>query len=326
MRLGRFSLCAIVAVTGCASSSPIGKHRAVSRPAIAASPATTKPTPTTTVPVATIPPATSAAPVKPTAPVTTTPSATTTGSIRPASDPVGLAAEIADVESRIHDPRTPPDLLAVDALRQQLAFDRVATHPDWLPVVLARLPLQWRATVQANSEAAVDLRALSNPVAELPDWQVTPPVSSPATLLGYYKEAEAATGVPWQILAAVHLVESKMSRLRSNSTAGAQGPMQFLPATWASYGHGDIDNDHDAILGAADYLRAMGAPGDVAGALYHYNPSQHYVQAVLTYADQMQTDPSAFTAYYHWQVVFLLGSSEVVLPEGYPHVAAIPAG
>lgn len=101
--------------------------------------------------------------------------------------------------------------------------------------------------------------------------------------------------------------------------------MQFIPATWASYGQGNIDDDHDAILGAANYLRAMGAQGDLAGALYHYNPSHAYVQAVMAYADQMRSDPSAFTAYYHWQVLFLLGDGEVVLPEGYPTVAAVAA-
>jgi len=251
---------------------------------------------------------------------------TTSRSIRPANDPAGLAVELTDVEGRLHDPRTPSDVLPFEALREQLAFDRVATHPAWLPLVVARLPTQWRATVEANGDAAIELHALSTPSSHLPDWQVTPPMSSPATLLTYYQQAQASTGVPWQILAAIHMVESKMSRLRSNSSAGAQGPMQFLPATWASYGQGNIDDDHDAILGAANYLHAMGAPADLAGALYHYNPSQDYVQAVMTYATQMESDPTAFATYYDWQVVFLLNSGPVVLPQGYPHVAAIPVG
>jgi hypothetical protein len=234
---------------------------------------------------------------------------------------------LGDVESRLHDPRTQPGLLAVEAVREQLAYETIASHPDWLPVVLARLPAQWRATVEANSAAAIDLRTLSTPLspAQLQAWRISAPAPA-ATLLGYYMQAEAITGVPWQVLAAIHLVETKMSRLRVTSSAGAQGPMQFLPATWAAYGQGDINDDQDAILAAARYLQAMGAPGDLAEAIYHYNPSQQYVQAVLGYTGQMQTDPSAFAAYYQWQVVVVLEGHEVVLPVGYPQVPAIEAG
>ena len=44
--------------------------------------------------------------------------------------------------------------------------------------------------------------------------------------------------------------------------AGAQGPMAVLiPATWRAYGMGgDVRDPRDAIMGAADYLRASGAP------------------------------------------------------------------
>ena len=76
-----------------------------------------------------------------------------------------------------------------------------------------------------------------------------------AELEGYYKEASQATGVPWPVLAAVHLVETRMGRIRGESSAGAQGPMQFLPSTWAAYGQGDINSNHDAIMTAARYLQ-----------------------------------------------------------------------
>ena len=56
--------------------------------------------------------------------------------------------------------------------------------------------------------------------------------------------------------------------------------MQFMPATWAAYGlGGDVQDPRDAILGAANYLHANGAPGEPRRALYHYNPSQLYVEA-----------------------------------------------
>jgi membrane-bound lytic murein transglycosylase B len=92
----------------------------------------------------------------------------------------------------------------------------------------------------------------------------------------YYAEAQRRFGVPWFVLAAVHLVESRMGRIVGHSSADAQGPMQFLPSTWAHYGlGGDVWNNRDAILGAANYLAANGAAdGTDAGldkALYRYN-------------------------------------------------------
>ena len=105
------------------------------------------------------------------------------------------------------------------------------------------------------------------------------------------------------MLAAVNFVESAFGKLRSDSTAGAQGPMQFIPATWRAYGlGGDVHDPHDAILGAANYLRASGAPRDYRRALYAYNRSTLYVDAVLRYANQMKRDVRAFYGYYAWQV------------------------
>ena len=61
--------------------------------------------------------------------------------------------------------------------------------------------------------------------------------------------------------------------------------MQFLPATWREYGlGGNIEDPHDAILGAANYLAASGAPGDYFGALQKCNPSVLYANAVLRIA------------------------------------------
>ncbi|MGH2579259.1 MAG: lytic transglycosylase domain-containing protein [Actinomycetota bacterium] len=100
--------------------------------------------------------------------------------------------------------------------------------------------------------------------------------------------------------------ESKFGRVVSASSAGAQGPMQFIPSTWAAYGlGGDVHDPHDAILGAANYLHASGAPGNYRVALYHYNPVPEYVDAVMRYARQMTRDPRTFYAYYNWQVFVL---------------------
>lgn len=122
-------------------------------------------------------------------------------------------------------------------------------------------------------------------------------------LLRYYRKAERRFEVSWKVLAAVNFVESAFGRLRNNSTAGAQGPMQFIPSTWAAYGMGgDVHEPRDAIMGAANYLRASGAPGNYRRALYAYNPSPAYVAAVLRYTRQIRGDRRAYFAFHSWQV------------------------
>ena len=76
------------------------------------------------------------------------------------------------------------------------------------------------------------------------------PIASPDQLVAptdaSSTAAEARSGIPWVYLAAVHFIESRMGRIHGNSPAGAQGPMQFLANTWATFGNGgDIDDDHD---------------------------------------------------------------------------------
>jgi membrane-bound lytic murein transglycosylase B len=102
--------------------------------------------------------------------------------------------------------------------------------------------------------------------------------------------------------------------------------MQFLPATWARYGSGNIDDQRDAILGAARYLVANGAPGDMPNALYHYNNSRYYVTAVQDYASRIRADPRTYDGYYYWQVFYALSRGAVILRAGYPKTPPVPAG
>ena len=145
-------------------------------------------------------------------------------------------------------------------------------------------------------------------------YRLTPPLPSKArikvgasppaaTLLSYYREAQRRFGVQWNVLAAVNFVESKFGKLRNASAAGAQGPMQFMPATWKQYGlGGNVHDPHDAVLGAANYLRASGATRNLRRALRAYNPSPLYVDAVLRYAHRLQVDRTLFYELYSWQV------------------------
>jgi membrane-bound lytic murein transglycosylase B len=160
-----------------------------------------------------------------------------------------------------------------------------------------------------------ELRAASRDllVAHRELYRLTPPLPSPtikvgraapaATLLSYYRVAERRFGVPWNVLAAVNFVETKFGKIRNTSAAGAQGPMQFIPATWRRYGlGGDVNDPHDAILGAANFLHASGAPRNLRRALHVYNPSQAYVDAVLRYARRMRVERAMFYELYNWQV------------------------
>ena len=166
-----------------------------------------------------------------------------------------------------------------------------------------------RAVVKLDPRAADDVAArtaLTKLAASSPPLRTAPRVGAaqpPDRLLRWYREAQARFRVRWQLLAAVNFVESAFGKIRNVSTAGAQGPMQFEPATWRAYGlGGDVHDPHDAILGAANYLAANHAATRERDALYHYNHSALYVDAVTRYANRIARDTHAFFRYYSWQV------------------------
>ena len=163
---------------------------------------------------------------------------------------------------------------------------------------------------------------MNQPRKSLPPWRIIEP-PGPQTLLGYFKAAQARFHVPWQYLAAIELVETQFGRVRGLSTAGAEGPMQFLPATWARYGRGNVNDPRAAIEGAARYLTANGAPQDMPDALLHYNPSRDYVTAVRDYATRMRADARAYYGYYWWQVFYTRRGRTFILPTGFPKVRPV---
>jgi len=187
------------------------------------------------------------------------------------------------------------------ALHQQRIYILLTSRKGLAHDVVDRLRGEVADEARDTLAARRELTSLSTPVAAR--HFRTGPAEPAGALLGYYRKAERRFGVSWRLLAAVNFVESAFGRTRSKSTAGARGPMQFIPSTWRAYGMGgDIDDPRDAIMGAANYLHASGAPDDNRAALHAYNPSSAYVNAVLSYAHRMRHDRHAFFAYYSWQV------------------------
>ena len=196
----------------------------------------------------------------------------------------------------------PPGPVERAALAQQRLFIRLSLDPRRAEAVVGRL----RGPVGQHARATLRARLALGRMTTAPrrQWALRTGRPLPADLLmRYYRQAQRRFGVGWHVLAAVNFVESAFGRVRSPSSAGALGPMQFMPLTWSAYGlGGNVFRARDAIMGAANYLRASGAPRDYWGALYAYNHSGSYVEAVLRYAAQMKRDLRSFYAYYSWQV------------------------
>ena len=124
-----------------------------------------------------------------------------------------------------------------------------------------------------------------------------------ATLRSYYLEAQQTYGVDASYLASINFIESNFGRVNGPSSAGALGPMQFLPGTWADYGQGgNVMNPRDAIMAAARYLVHYGAPLDMRTAIYHYNLDYDYVDAVESFARAIRDDPTGMwlDRLYYW--------------------------
>jgi soluble lytic murein transglycosylase-like protein len=195
----------------------------------------------------------------------------------------------------------PPNGLVLLALYQQRIYRVLAADAPLASATMRRLDTTLR---RAGEDLLIAHHELHRLTPALAARAIKVGRAPPATtLLADYREAERRFHVPWHVLAAVNFVESKFGKLRSASAAGAQGPMQFMPASWRRYGlGGNVHDPNDAILGAANYLHASGAPHNIRRALHAYNRSFAYVDAVLRYARRMRSDRTAFYALYCWQV------------------------
>lgn len=227
--------------------------------------------------------------------------------------------QIKAAEKAIDDPGTAPAALARAGHLQQLAYRVLGNRPEWDSTVLQAMPARWKPVVRGNVASRREFRSMFSSFSDtLPAWQIVEPEPA-ADLRRHYRAAERRFDVDWEYLAAINLVETGMGRIQGLSVAGAQGPMQFIPTTWAAYGQGDINDPRDAIMGAGRYLAAndFAKPGGVPGALFRYNNSSAYVRGVTAIAEQIKLRPRAYLGYHAWRIYYLSASGDVLLPEGF---------
>lgn len=241
-----------------------------------------------------------------------------------AADPAQIGADLVADERALRDPSTPEDALAAAAHRQQVAYRAIGRHPEWDAVIRPQVPPELLGFYDHNIEARRQLAAMAEPQPTLPAWRIQPPPPT-EELLGYYRDAEAATGVSWNVLAAINFIETRFGSIDGVSTAGAQGPMQFLPSTYAGYGEGgDIHSPRDSIMAAGRYLAANGFATDPNHAIFRYNHADQYVAAVNQYAAAMAADPAALGIYHRWNVYYFSTAGDVLLPIGFDQSERIP--
>jgi hypothetical protein len=138
--------------------------------------------------------------------------------------------------------------------------------------------------------------------------------SIPADYLAWYiSAAQTCQGLSWPVLAGIGKVESDHGQSdlpgvhAGANAAGAEGPMQFLPATFGEFA---VDADPaqpvspydpaDAIHTAARMLCADGArggsPTGIDRAIFAYNHADWYVTEVLSWAARYVGPGSSATA------------------------------
>jgi hypothetical protein len=151
--------------------------------------------------------------------------------------------------------------------------------------------------VLGPSGKVVSLRQQQLPVAKASSGR------TPASYLQLFQDSAAryCPGLSWTVLAAIGQIESADGTNNGPSTAGALGPMQFLPSTWAVWGIDgfgqtgppDIMNPYDAVPSAARMLCADGAASGGSGlsaAIFDYNHATWYVNEVLALAAEYAQD------------------------------------
>lgn len=244
------------------------------------------------------------------------------------TDSTAAAALFAEVQEGLRAESDEPDAYADLGHTEQLVIRQLVRNDEWIESFLSELSAQDRAIAELHLTARRELGLLhtgDSPSPNIPAWTIVDPEPLDV-LIGHYKRAGEATGIDWQILAGINLVETGMGRIRGASSAGAQGPMQFLPTTWDEVSEGgDINDPGDAIDGAARYLVQRGGLEDIRQGLFGYNNSDNYVNAVLAYADLLELDERTIRGFYNWEIYVGTSAGTLWLPVGFLAPEATPA-
>jgi hypothetical protein len=163
---------------------------------------------------------------------------------------------------------------------------------------LSRLLPQIKSVIGAHGQVRNLVPYFSISTSKLPVATNVPTSGVPSSYLMLYQESakEYCPGLSWTVLAAIGEIESGDGANVGPSSAGALGPMQFLPSTWAEWGIDgfgqtgapDIMNPLDAVPSAARMLCADGAGNSatLSGAIFAYNHATWYVNEVLALASE----------------------------------------
>lgn len=239
-------------------------------------------------------------------------------------------AAIADTPAAADTAGNPSTLVhSAEAHLHNLAMLKLGAKPEWDTEIFATLKPEYHESVRLHLKARRALAELASgyDAADfIPAWRIISPAPA-EELLGHYKNAEAQTGIEWEYLAAINLIETGMGRIVGLSSAGAKGPMQFMPTTWEEHGigAGDINSPADAIPAAARYLVRRGGPGDMDKALWGYNNHDAYVEAVKAYAEILRQDESQYHVIHGWEIYFATQQGLIWLPVGFesPEVISV---
>ena len=207
------------------------------------------------------------------------------------------AAKVSDVFSGVPLDPEPGPAAPPDPSGNEFAT-RLRTHlmrrPRRLVAACVATVLGPGVVAQAGWPGAEQLNGAPAAEEVTPDQVPSPiPGDSASWFPAARRAAATCPGLPSSVLVAIGHVESSLGLRPGVSTAGAVGPMQFLPSTWAAYatdgdgdGRADVMNPVDAVHGAARLLCANGGadPQLLPSALWNYNHSEEYVGRVLALA------------------------------------------